>query len=402
VASQVFSEVYASLNEIKRRKEFIFWGVLFPIIYLLILFSIFGNPGGSPPSFSIAVVNLDRGNFSQILISSLNSSGIFRVSVLGSGEDLKGLVERGEYSAGLIIPRGSTENLTSGRRVYVEEVYLKGVQDSEIAFQTLSSFLSQLGSEISSRAVNIAKSYIPPTVSANVSEYLEFISRPIEVRASYVEPQQLSTAGRVRAFYVVSVLGIMILFNGIFAGLGPAVERRYGGFLRVVLSSPMNGYTLYISDTLAALVRMAITLAIIFALGLALGADYSIITPGGALTLALLLLSAALGSFGIGVLLSPLPRTPEAVGALGNAVAFPVMFASGLAIPKFLLPGWMQGFSEVFPISRIVYSVINYLVYGWSVGDAVVYAAPGVAACVAIYIAGMAVHRRVLERISQG
>jgi len=50
-------------------------------------------------------------------------------------------------------------------------------------------------------------------------------------------------------------------------------------------------------------------------------------------------------------------RSPEAVFGLGNMVMFPLTFISNVFVPVESLPGWLQAFVNVNPISILVSGV---------------------------------------------
>jgi ABC-2 type transport system permease protein len=50
-------------------------------------------------------------------------------------------------------------------------------------------------------------------------------------------------------------------------------------------------------------------------------------------------------------------RSPEAVFGLGNMIMFPLTFISNVFVPVDSLPGWLQAFVKVNPISILVSSV---------------------------------------------
>jgi len=56
-------------------------------------------------------------------------------------------------------------------------------------------------------------------------------------------------------------------------------------------------------------------------------------------------------------------RSPEAVFGLGNMVMFPLTFVSNVFVPIESLPGWLQGFVRVNPVSVLV-SAVRGLMHG--------------------------------------
>jgi len=99
------------------------------------------------------------------------------------------------------------------------------------------------------------------------------------------------------------------------------------------------------------------------------------------------------------MVLGTLVRTPHAAAALGNAIAFPMIFLGGFAIPKFMLPSWLQVIPEVFPHSRLMYAATYYILGAWSFWELVEYAIPAVVLSLTLLLAGALVYRRALEKL---
>jgi len=65
----------------------------------------------------------------------------------------------------------------------------------------------------------------------------------------------------------------------------------------------------------------------------------------------------------IWTLVGLLVRTDNAVFAISNMVMFPLTFVSNVLVPPETLPGWLQAFVEVNPISVLV-TAIRGLMHG--------------------------------------
>ncbi len=398
-ASQLLSETYALLKELWRDKATFFWAILFPLVYLSLFTGIFGGSSGSNVSFSIAIQDLDGGSFSNILISALNESRIFRVSIVN--QSIEEALRSGRYDAGLTILPGSSSNFSSLQRIWIKIAYVEGIQGSDVAYNALQGFLTAFNFNISSSMIDHVKQHLPPSLPQQVRAFFDFISMPISIETAKISRKPSSDPGYVRAWFVIATSGIMVLYNGIFGALGTTVDMRYRGHHRLILSSPIRGLTAFLSSAIAIMVLNSITMGVIFAFGAILGANYSNIDPQGVLIIASFLTIALLGSFGIGMLLSILAKSSEAINAIGNAVAFPTMFLTGIAIPKFMLPSWLAPLSDLFPLSRVIEGLRNYIVYSWDLSIAISYSLPGIIACLVLFTAGAMIYRRTLEAIER-
>jgi oleandomycin transport system permease protein len=140
-----------------------------------------------------------------------------------------------------------------------------------------------------------------------------------------------------------------------FASLGTAVslntDLRAGVFdrfrsLPIARSAPLIGHVL------GDLVKYAVSLAIVFGFGAALGFRFG----GGALQVVAgigLILFFAFAVCWIATLLGLLARNPEGVQAMSVILILPLTFGSSVFVPAANLPGWLQRWVTVNPVSRL-------------------------------------------------
>jgi ABC-2 type transport system permease protein len=117
-----------------------------------------------------------------------------------------------------------------------------------------------------------------------------------------------------------------------------------------------------VGPLLADAVRYTLASLIILGLGLILGFRPGAGALGVVQGLALLLVFSFSLSW-IWTLVGLLVRTDNAVFAISNMVMFPLTFVSNVFVPPETLPGWLQAFVEVNPISVLV-SAIRGLMHG--------------------------------------
>jgi len=224
-------------------------------------------------------------------------------------------------------------------------------------------------------AVVAAPSSRPPRPSA-ISTSLTFAWRGL-LKIRHVPEQLLD----VTAFPLMMLLMFTFLFGGAVAGsTGDYLQDVLPGIMvmQVTWISMYTGHTLnrditkgvhdrfrslpiwrpatLVGPLIADAARYTMASAVILGLGLALG-----FRPGGGLAgvvagVGLMLVFAFSLSWAwttVGVLM----RSPEAVFGLGNMVMFPLTFVSNVFVPTESLPGWLQAFVNVNPISILVTSV---------------------------------------------
>jgi ABC-2 type transport system permease protein len=260
-ASQYLYEVYIYVKSIFRERQLLFWTIVFPLVYLSIIVAVFGNPGGSNVSFSVAIQDLDNSTLSITLIDAIRNAGIYRVAYVNSS--LEEVIRGRGYDVGLIIPRGFGENLTTWNQTYVSIVYVSNLLSSEAAKSSLESFIGRFGSIYVEKIIEIARSYMP----VEAYRYAIFIAKPISSSYTEVKGSYISTPEGLKTYYVISTIGFMILYSGLFTSVGSIVEARRSGVLQLILSSPIKGYRIFIARIISGIVSISITSTAIILLG---------------------------------------------------------------------------------------------------------------------------------------
>jgi ABC-2 type transport system permease protein len=115
-----------------------------------------------------------------------------------------------------------------------------------------------------------------------------------------------------------------------------------------------------VGPLLADAVRYALATAVILGLGLILGFRAGAGVSGVLGALALLLVFSFSLSW-LWTLVGIVMRSENAVFTTGNMVMFPLTFLSNVFVPVESLPGWLQGFVKVNPISILTTAVRNLM-----------------------------------------
>jgi ABC transporter DrrB family efflux protein len=146
--------------------------------------------------------------------------------------------------------------------------------------------------------------------------------------------------------------GLLAQF-ALFGSLGAAFrmsEDLANGTIDRFRSLPMARYAVPAGRTLADLIGSARTMALLLAVGLAIGfrpqASISAVLAGVAIALGFgYAWSWAMAALGLVV------RTPEAVQAASFMGAFPLAFTSSVFVPTQTMPGWLQAFAAHQPVT---------------------------------------------------
>jgi oleandomycin transport system permease protein len=132
------------------------------------------------------------------------------------------------------------------------------------------------------------------------------------------------------------------------------------------------------------MVRYALSVVITLGFGIILGFRIGT-SPLAATAGCLLLLTFALAMCWVSALIGMLVKTPQGVQMFGFLAMFPLVFGSNLLVPARTMPGWLQAFVRVNPVTALTSAERGLLVGGpvaasavhsllWALGIFVVFA----------------------------
>lgn len=175
----------------------------------------------------------------------------------------------------------------------------------------------------------------------------------------------------------------IVTFSAMNTGIGIA-EDLNKGLIDRFRSLPMARSAVLAGRTLADITRNFFVLLLMYGVGSAIG--FRIQTgPFRALAaLALLLLFGYTMSW-IGAAIGLTLRDPESVQAAGFVWIFPLIFASGLFVPLFTLPGWLQAFARNQPVG-VTGEAVRALVLGGPTAAWVLKALAWAAGLLAVFV----------------
>jgi ABC transporter DrrB family efflux protein len=168
-------------------------------------------------------------------------------------------------------------------------------------------------------------------------------------------------AGRYVNWLLPGLLAQFALFGGAATASGLAEDLAKGAIDRF-RSLPMAGAAVLAGRTLSDLVRLALTLTLMLAVGYGIGFRPQTGLPG-------LLGAAAVGLlFGyawswVMALVGLLVRSAEAVQAATYLVVFPLAFTSSVFVPTQTMPSWLQPFAANQPVT-VATNALRGLVLG--------------------------------------
>lgn len=316
-----------------RRKSTIFWTILFPILLITIFGSIFSNMGQSKVGLYVQNLDVKDGQPSQMsqgLISALNSTEAFQITLVNSTQNLDDILNRASNPRALIIHEGFGQEVATS---------LHSIEALPVSL-TLKRDMTQ----VADPAPGIIN-----TVVRQFSTYL-LVNSTREVVT--VKEEAGKSGFRYIDFFIPGVIGMTVMTAGLMGAVNINTEYRMNGVLRKLATTPLSKI-----DWVLGVVIYEIIIAFVSA-GIIVGLGYlplSIFDVHASLNLpaVLLIFAGTLAFPGMGMILARFVRDPTAADAAANAIAFPMMFLSGTFFPIDMYPDFLKPIANILPLTYL-------------------------------------------------
>ena len=158
-----------------------------------------------------------------------------------------------------------------------------------------------------------------------------------------------SVHGNYLEFLVPGILAQMLTFGTMYTGIKLSNDFSKGVIdrfrsLPIARSAVLNGHIV------AALLRLLIAAVITTGSAVALG--FRVHTSPLAFLAGIgVLMTLGFAISWVAVYIGSVAKTPQAVQGVGQLVLFPMMFASSIFAPTATMPGWLQAFVKINPLT---------------------------------------------------
>ncbi|MGH8867354.1 MAG: ABC transporter permease [Actinomycetes bacterium] len=223
-------------------------------------------------------------------------------------------------------------------------------------------------------------------VRHNPFEMLDFTIQPIMFVLLFTYVFGGAIAGSTGEYLTFALPGIIVmngLFVTLYVGMGLNLDVTKGVFDRL-RSLPIARWAPLAGRISADLLKQTWSYVLLLGVGYALGfrVETNLLSVLGAVAL---LLTFVLAFSWVAVLVGMVASGPEQVQVFGFTALFPITFVSNVFAPADTMPGWLQAFVEVNPVTNLADATRGLLVGGpvtepalttlaWAAGIAVVFA----------------------------
>jgi ABC-2 type transport system permease protein len=360
-----------------RSRAGLFFSIMFPILLLVVFGSIFGGTGGAS-QYRLFVQNQDLTadgqptELSDAFITALNSTETFALNHVPADMNATDYAQDELGALGgdirvLIISEGFQDDVLNGtmgvrvgicfdtlNRTY--EYFSPYMNDTEKAmlqegFNQMEEFTQAfpdinasltLMLDSSDQSAGVVQSIVSSVTNAFNYELIG-AENVIVIDQEAVSSTQFRTID----FYIPGITAAFIMTNGIIGLTSTNTEFKRRGIIKRLSITPLTKMDWILGCILSQTLLNLILSFIMIGIGWVL---FDVRVIPDALTILLIFLGSVMFS-GIGMVFSGVIKDIEAANAIGNAVAFPMMFLSGTFFPLEIMPSYLQAVSKVLPLT---------------------------------------------------
>lgn len=378
-----------------RSREAVFFSLIFPVVLLLIFSAVFA--GGGSAEFTVYVQNNDLEDgeptaLSAEFVASLEESDTLDVRHIDADRDLEDWVESeeaGDSPRVLVVHEGFADDVRAGTRraqfdVTTATIGALGPALNDSTRRSLAAALEEVSTSGSSGTApatltlltapdDSASGAIRGIVDSHVAAFNEQAvgveQSPTEVTTGDIGDEDLGAVD----YFLPALIGAVLLINGVITLTGTVARYGDEGTLKRLVATPLRRREWLIAHlVLQALLAVVITALMVGVAHLVFGVT---VVPG-VLSMALILLGAV-GFSAIGLTLGGIVSDQDAATSLGNAIAFPVLFLSGVFWEIDLMPEYLQAVAEVLPLYHFHRGLRQLMVVGSTDGVLLAFASMG-------------------------
>ncbi|HEY8531754.1 MAG TPA: ABC transporter permease [Limnochorda sp.] len=320
----VWAVVRMSFLTYLRDRSALFWGIVFPLLLMGLIGTVFGD---SSVHFNVVAVPAQTegaaGRFQQAFLAALRGVDVFTVREGSLEEALEDL--QAERASLVVALAEAPPGWPAGTAPLPVTVYHRtGSQTAPVGISIIREVAARVEQSMSGRPVLVAVESRPAGAGRGFDMF------------DYLLP---------------GIIAMTLMQTGLMGVTWVVANYREQKVLKRVLATPFppSGFLAGLIGRFT--VRNLMEAAIIFLVGTYLfGAE----TRGDLVQYLIICLLGSVAFLAIGMAISTVSPTAEAASNLGNVIAFPMMFLSGVFWPREMMPEFMQPLLDRLPLAHLV------------------------------------------------
>jgi ABC-2 type transport system permease protein len=333
---------FASIKMLYRDRQALFWAMAFPVIFTVV-FGLFDF--SQSPEADITLVSRRESAVAEALTDAFEEIDSFTVSASADLAAARGSLEDGETDLVVAVPSAAAEPAAGAPSETPE------ARSSEI--QVL---YNESNVDVNQFALGIVRQVVD-----GMNLRLAGITSPaLAVREEGV-------AGRSIEYYDFLLPGLVAMgvMNFSIIGMAVAIARfREQRILKRILATPLRPVRFLSAQVLARVILALAQAGLIIAVGVFL---FGARIYGNVLWIFVLATLANLVFLNLGFAVAGRASNPDAAQGIGNAVALPMMFLSGVFFPTDTLPQVMQAVVRYLPLTPLIEALRKVSLEGLSI-----------------------------------
>ena len=319
-----------------RDRAALFFSFIFPIMFILIFGWAFSDPGIE--TFEIGLVVNDGSDQSAAFIEEgLNHVIIDEDEVLDveqmEAEFAMSELKDGSIDAVIVIP----ENMDS-------DVNAREETSLELHYDPSQTYKQQMLIPILNEVIN------------QVDRGMQSSPRIIGMEEHSIQSKEL----RYIDYLVPGILGMSLMFTGIFGGV-PVIQQRQAGIIRRLGCTPLRRSMLVFGELSFRMIIVILTAFIIIVVGRLI---FDVQMVGNWFFLCGIVILGTLVFSCIGYLIAAFVKTEEGAIPIINAITFPMMFLSGTFFEVSNMPDFIDPLVKMMPLTYVSDALRQIMVDG--------------------------------------
>lgn len=318
----VFILTISSIKMLVRNKQSLFFALFMPVVIM----TIFGFIGfDQEPKISIGVVTSEPTEATRQFVDGLKDISAFDLHESASEENERKAIEKGERIVVLVVPDALMP--------------ISATPSAMLEKQTLRVLTNVSQPQQAQTSLSIINQILDKT-TITLSGAPEFF----ELQAELVSAKD----ARYIDFILPGIVAMAVMQMSIFSVAFVFADYKEKGILKRLIATPMKPYQFVSANVIVRLFMALAQVAILIALGVFLLHSQVV---GSLWLVALIAILGCIMFLGLGFVISGLAKTVEAVPAIANIVAFPMLFLSGVFFPLDSMPEWLQNIVQYLPLT---------------------------------------------------
>ncbi len=349
---RIYSDFKVFSRGYMRNKFGLFFGLVFPVILILIFGAIFSEGGAG--TITMYAQNQDTGEISKSYLEAINETKTLQVITVEKSVNFTEYMSRNSIENGLIIPASFTTDYAMKQPVNIT-VY---TNPSGSTGGTVLGIVGAINDQF-----NLGAFGGFTVVGIN--------QKTVGSQENYID------------FLVPGLIGFAILVNPMFSLVEISSNYKKNKLFKQLSLTPLTKMEWLTSKILWYIVLSSVSFLLMAAVGIfAFGANITLTVW----LIPFLLLGPMLFA-SLGMLVGTVTKNPETAGVIGNVVTFPMMFLSGTFFPIAFMPEYLRAVAHVLPLYYVVEGLNNVMVFENYIGAIVDIAVIGVITVVIFILA---------------